>query len=70
MGSGVVHVIDMQLLNDALLAVAFAAGMAILLAVAIVGAERWSRRHERAGVREIEQHLAAVAEQRSSASTR
>jgi cytochrome c biogenesis protein CcdA len=63
-------VIDMQLLNDALLAVAFAAGVAILLAVAVVGIEALSRRQERAGVREIEQHLAAVAEQSSSASTR
>ena len=62
--------IDMQTLNDALLAVAFAAGVAILLAVAIVAAEAFSRRHERTGVREIEQHLAAVAEQRDSASTR
>jgi cytochrome c biogenesis protein CcdA len=63
-------VIDMQLLNDALLAVAFAAGVAILLAVAVVGIEALSRRQERAGVREIEQHLAAVAKQSSSASTR
>jgi cytochrome c biogenesis protein CcdA len=62
--------IDMQILNDALLAVAFAAGVAILLAVAIVAAEALSRRHERTGVREIEQHLAAVAEQRDSASSR
>jgi cytochrome c biogenesis protein CcdA len=62
--------IDMQILNDALLAVAFAAGIAILLAVAIVAAEAFARRHERAGVREVEQHLAAVAEQRDSASTR
>ncbi len=61
--------IDMQLLNDALLAVAFAAGVAILLAVAIVAAEALARRHERHGIREIEQHLAAVADERSSAST-
>jgi cytochrome c biogenesis protein CcdA len=62
--------IDMQLLNDALLAVAFAAGAAILLAVAIVGAEALFRRHERNGIREIEQHLATVAKQRSSAAAR
>ena len=62
--------IDMQLLNDGLLAVAFAAGLAILLAVLIVSAEAFSRRHERQGIREIEQHLAAVAERRSSASAR
>ncbi len=62
--------IDMQLLNDALLAVVFAAGVAILLAVAIVGAEALSRRHERHGIRQIEQHLATVAKQHSSASTR
>ena len=62
--------IDMQILNDALLAVAFAAGIAILLAVAIVGAEALSRQHERRGIRAIEQHLATVAERRDSASTR
>jgi hypothetical protein len=66
----VVHVIDMQILNDALVAVAFAAGLAILLAVVIVAAEAFSRRHERLGIRKIEQHLAAAAEERSSASTR
>jgi cytochrome c biogenesis protein CcdA len=66
----VVHVIDMQILNDALVAVAFAAGLAILLAVVIVGAEAFSRRHERSGIRKIEQHLAAAADERSSASTR
>jgi hypothetical protein len=66
----VVPMIDMQLLNDALLAVAFAAGVAILLAVLIVGAEAFSRRHERSGIRAIEQHLAEVAERRSSASAR
>jgi hypothetical protein len=62
--------IDMQILNDALLAFAFAAGVAILLAVLIVGAEALSRRHERQGIRAIEQHLATVAEERDSASTR
>ena len=62
--------IDMQILNDALLAVAFAAGIAILLAVAIVGAEALAQRHGRRGIRAIEQHLATVAEQRDSASTR
>ena len=62
--------IDMQLLNDALLAVAFAAGVAILLAVLIVGAEGLSRRHERRGIRAIEQHLANEAERRDSASAR
>lgn len=62
--------IDMQILNDALLAVAFAAGIAILLAVAMVGTEALSRRHERRGIRAIEQHLATVAEQRDSAPKR
>jgi hypothetical protein len=66
----VILVIDMQLLNDALLAFAFAAGVAILLAVAIVATEALTRRHERNGIREIEQHLASVAEQRSTASPR
>jgi hypothetical protein len=62
--------VDMQILNDALLAFAFAAGIAILLAVLIVGAEALSRRHERRGIRAIEQHLATAAERRDSASTR
>lgn len=62
--------VDIQLLNDALLAVAFAAGAAILLALAIVAAEGLSRRHQRRGIRAIEQHLATVAEQRDSAATR
>jgi len=62
--------VDMQMLNDALLAVAFAAGIAILLAVAIVGAEALSLRHAHRGIRAIEQHLASAAEQRDSASAR
>jgi cytochrome c biogenesis protein CcdA len=62
--------IDMQILNDALVAFAFAAGVAILLAVAIVAVEALTRRHERSGIRKIEQHLAATAAERSSASTR
>jgi hypothetical protein len=62
--------IDMQILNDALLAFAFAAGVAILLAVLIVAAEGVARRHERQGIRAIEQHLATVAEERDSAPTR
>jgi hypothetical protein len=66
----VVLVIDMQLLNDALVAVAFVAGVAILLAVVIVAVEALTRRHERSGIREIEQHLASAAEQRSTASPR
>jgi hypothetical protein len=61
--------IDMQLLNDALLAVAFAVGTAILLAVAIVGAEAFHLRHARSGIRQIEQHLAAAATHRHSTPT-
>ena len=41
----------MQILNDALVAVAFGAGLAILLAVSIVAAEAFSRRHERKAAR-------------------
>ena len=60
--------IDMQLLNDALLTVAFAAGLAIALSIWIVAAAALSRRHgRRAHGREIEQHLAEVAAQHSSA---
>jgi hypothetical protein len=63
--------IDMQLLNDALLTVLFAVGVAIFLSLSIVAAAALSQRHERKQhVREIEQHLAAVAERDSSAPAR
>jgi hypothetical protein len=53
--------IGIQLLNDALLTVAFTVGVAIVLSISIVASAALWRRHERTtGVREIEQHLAAV----------
>jgi hypothetical protein len=56
-----VPMIDIQLLNDALLTVAFIAGLAILLSIGVVASAALWRRHEhRAGVRELKQHLAAV----------
>jgi uncharacterized membrane-anchored protein len=50
-----------QLLNDALLTVAFTVGVAIVLSISLVASAALWQRHERtAGVREIEQHLAKV----------
>jgi cytochrome c biogenesis protein CcdA len=64
-------VIDMQLLNDALMTVAFAVGLAIGLSALIVAvAALTQRRASRAGVRQIERLLAAVAEQRNSPATK
>jgi hypothetical protein len=64
-------VIDMQLLTTALLAVAFVAGLAILASVTIAAASALTQRHaRRAGIRQIERLLAAVAEQRNSTATR
>lgn len=63
--------IDMQLLNDALMTVAFAVGLAIGLSALIVAAAALTqRRASRAGVRQIERLLAAVAEQRNSPATK
>jgi len=60
-------VIDMQILNDALLAVAFVAGLAVLATLTIVALAALTQRHaRRAGIRQIERLLAAVAEQRDS----
>ena len=60
--------IDMQLLNDALLAVALIVGLAILSSLTIVAAAALTQRHaRRVGIRQIERLLAAVAEQRNSA---
>ena len=59
--------IDMQILNDALLAVAFVAGLAVLATLTIVALAALTQRHaRRAGIRQIERLLAAVAEQRDS----
>jgi len=64
-------VIDMQLLNDALLAVAFVAGLAVLATLTIVAMAALTQRHaRRAGIRQIERLLAAVADQRNSSATR
>jgi hypothetical protein len=63
--------IDTQLLNQALAALGFTVGLAILIAVAIVVAAGLHQRHERqTHVREIEQHLATVADERDSAPVR
>jgi small neutral amino acid transporter SnatA (MarC family) len=64
-------VIDMQLLNDALVTVAFIVGLAILMSALIVAAAALThRRAGREGVREIERLLAAVAERRNSPATK
>ena len=61
-----VPMIDVQLLNDALLAIGLAAGLAIALCLAIVTSAAVWRWHERkAGVRQIEQHLAAATAEHS-----
>jgi hypothetical protein len=63
-----VPMIDIQLLNDALLTVGFIAGLAILLSIGIVTSAALWRRHERKlHVHEIEQHLAAVVSEPSRA---
>jgi hypothetical protein len=60
--------IDMQLLNDALLTVAFIVGLAIAFSISIVASAALWRRHEhKTGVREIEQHLTAVVTEHSQA---
>jgi hypothetical protein len=64
-------VIDVQLLNDALMTVAFLVGLAVLVsAVFVAVAALTQRRAGRAGVRQIERLLAAVAEQRNSPATK
>jgi len=63
--------IHAQLLDDALVAVAFLVGVAVLLTVWFVAAATLMQRHERArGVRQIERFLAAVADQRNSPATK
>ena len=53
--------IGIQLLDDALLTVAFTVGLAILLSIGVVASAALWRRHEhKTGVREIERHLAAA----------
>jgi hypothetical protein len=61
----------MQLLNDALVIVAFLVGVAVLVSIWFVAAAALTHRHERArGVRQIERFLAAVADQRNSPATK
>jgi cytochrome c biogenesis protein CcdA len=63
--------IDVQILNDALMTLAFCVGLALLMAVAIVAAGALTQRRERkAHVRRIERHLATVAEQQDPAAAR
>jgi hypothetical protein len=60
--------IDIQLLNDALLTVGFIAGLAVVLSIVVVASAALWRRHEhQAGVRELEQHLAAAVTEPSRA---
>jgi cytochrome c biogenesis protein CcdA len=62
--------IDIQLLKDALLTVAFTVGLAIVLSIGIVAsAALWRRQEQRAGVREIERHLAAAVTEDSPATS-
>jgi len=62
--------IDIQLLNDALLTVALTVGLAIALSVTILGSAALWRRHEQtAGVRAIERHLAAAVAEDSPATS-
>jgi hypothetical protein len=64
-------VIDMQLLNDALLAVVLVVGLAVLATLTIVAAAALTHRHaRRVGIRQIERLLAAVADQRNSSASK
>jgi hypothetical protein len=61
--------IGIQLLNDALLTVAFTVGLAIVLSIGIVAsAALWRRQESKAGVHEVERHLAAVVAESSQTS--
>src|SRR5258708_9086604 len=63
--------INTQILNDALMAVAFVIGVAFALTVAMVTVSAlWQRRARRAGLRAVEQHLAAVTQEAIPAHTR
>ncbi len=63
--------IDIQLLSDALLTVAFIVGLVIAISASVVVAAALHERHTRATrIRDIEQHLAAAAEQPSPAAAR
>lgn len=59
--------IDTQLLNDALIAIVIAVGLAIALSVFIVLVGTLAQRiQRRRHIRDIEQHLASVAEHESA----
>jgi uncharacterized membrane-anchored protein len=59
--------IGTQLLDDALTALAFLVGLAIILSALFVAtAALWQRHERRTGISAIERLLAAVAEQRNS----
>jgi hypothetical protein len=63
--------IDMQLLNDALVLVAAVAGVAVLVAVAVLATAGFRQRRARtAHVRAIEKHLAVAAAQQAPAVTK
>src|SRR5258707_10636759 len=63
--------INTQILNDALMAVAFVIGVAFALTVAMVTVSAlWQRRAPRTGLRPVEQHLAAVTQEAIPAHTR
>ncbi len=56
--------IDTQLLNDALMSVAFIVGLVVAISAWVVAATALHQRHTRATqIRTIEQHLADVAGQ-------
>lgn len=63
--------IDMQLLNDALVIIAAVVGVAIIVAAAVVATAGFrQRRAGSAHVRAIEKHLAEVAAQQAPARTK
>src|SRR5260370_38473094 len=63
--------INTQILNDALMAVAFVIGVAFALTVAMVTVSAlWQRRARRTGPRAAEQHLAAGTQEAIPAHTR
>jgi L-cystine uptake protein TcyP (sodium:dicarboxylate symporter family) len=63
--------INTQLVNDALMSVAFVIGVAFALTVAMVTASAlWQRNARRAGLRAVEQHLATVTNEAIPADAR
>jgi hypothetical protein len=64
-------VIDMQLLNDALMTAVVVVGLAVLVSLAFVAAAALTQRYaRRRGIREIERLLAALADRRDSRAAR